>query len=423
MGLVSRQLCPLAPAERVGPGLRLNLQSSPTLHATALHVAGWSLLAAAVSAAVAAASGGSSVPFARVLVLMALVVSLAVVVSLLWLPVAGWTRLAVRLPLLGAAPLPFARAELLAGGAEALDGLRSPMRRRLFVFGLVLLLLGAGGTVLASLWPQPEPVTIALRSGDPVDHGETSDGPHPILVQLPFSLAEGGAVDGSARRVSVTARDIRTGTKSMLEVTPTSSHSLRGGMLRLAAWSGSSDIASVTVLAGGLGAKAERLVLPFGKPIKWRDETLTLREGRSDFFGAKGLAVAVDVAAAGAPARVVWVFSADSGAAMAARAPMVGPPMVVASATYDPVILLRWTPDAASRALVPLWVGAIIAALGWLLLWLLPPFVIGRDGDFLVVGLRGGRGGAQLLFASRSVLTPAQLSERDGLLAVLQEQG
>jgi len=400
----------------------LNPQSSPTLHATALQVAGWLLVAAAVTAAVAAASGGSAVPFARVLVLLALVASLGLVVSLLWLPVAGWSRLAVRLPLLVAEPLPFARAELLVGGAAALDQLRSPMRRRLLVFGLVLSLLGAGGTVLASLWPQPQPVTIALRSGGPVDHGETSDGAHPILVQLPFSLAEDGAVDGAARRVSVTARDIKTGTKSTLEVTPTSSHSLRGGMLRLAAWSGSSDIASVTVLVGAPGAKDERLLLPFGKPVTWREQTLTLREGRSDFFGAKGLAVAVEVAAAGAPARVVWVFSAESGAAMAGRAPAVGPPMVVESATYDPVILLRWTPDASLNSLVTVWVGACVAALGWLLLWLLPPFVVGRDGDYLVVGLRGGRGGAQLAFASHSVLTPVQLSERDGLLAALQEQ-
>ncbi len=422
MGPVSRQLCPLAPAERAGPGLRLNPQSSPTLHATALQVAGWLLIAAAVTAAVAAASGGSAVPFARVLVLLALVASLGLVVSLLWLPVAGWSRLAIRLPLLGGEPLPFARAELLAGGATALDQLRSPMRRRLFVFGIVLVLVGAGGTVLASLWPQPQPVTIALRSGNPVDHGETSDGPHPILVQLPFSLAEADTVDGVARRVSVTARDIKTGTKSTLEVTPTSSHSLRGGRLRLAGWSGSSDIASVTVLAGGPGAQAEQLVLPFGKPVAWQQETLTLREGRSDFFGAKGLAVAVEVAAVGAPARVVWVFSAESGAAMAGRAPVVGPPMVVASATYDPLILLRWTPDATLRSLAPLWIGAIIAALGWLVLWLLPPFVVGRDGDYLVVGLRGGRGGAQLAFAANSVLTAAQVSERDGLLAALKEQ-
>jgi hypothetical protein len=113
----------------------LNPQSSPTLHATALQVAGWLLIAAAVTAAVAAASGGSAVPFARVLVLLALVASLGLAVSLLWLPVAGWSRLAIRLPLLGGEPLPFARAELLAGGAAALDKLRSPMRRRLFVFG------------------------------------------------------------------------------------------------------------------------------------------------------------------------------------------------------------------------------------------------------------------------------------------------
>jgi hypothetical protein len=96
--------------------------------------------------------------------------------------------------------------------------------------------------------------------------------------------------------------------------------------------------------------------------------------------------------------------------------------MVVASATYDPLILLRWTPDATLRSLAPLWIGAIIAALGWLLLWLLPPFVVGRDGDYLVVGFRGGRGGAQLAFAANSVLTAAQVSERDGLLAALKEQ-
>jgi hypothetical protein len=222
--------------------------------------------------------------------------------------------------------------------------------------------------------------------------------------------------------VSVTARDIKTGTKTTLEVTPSSAHSLRGGMLRLAAWSAASDIAAVTILAGGSGAKAERVLLPFGKPVAWRQQTLTLREGRSDFFGAKGLAVAVEVAAAGAPPQVVWVFSLESGAAMAHRAPVVGPPMVVESATYDPVILLRWTPEASLNSLVTVWVGACVAALGWLLLWLLPPFVVGRDGDYLVVGLRGGRGGAQLAFASTAVLTTAQLSERDALLAALQER-
>ena len=400
----------------------MNPQSSPTLHSTALTVAGWSLVAAAVSSAVAAASGGSAVPFARVLVLVALVATLGLVLSLLWLPVSGWSRLAVRLPTVATQPLPFARTELLAGGAAALDVLRGPMRRRLFVLGLALLLLGGGATVLTSLWPAPQPVTIALRSGEPVDHGETNDGPHPILVQLPFSLAESGAADAGARQVSVTARDIKTGTKTTLEVTPGSAHSLRGGMLRLAAWSASSDIASVTILAGSPGAKAERVLLPFGKPVTWRQQTLTLREGRSDFFGAKGLAVAVEVAASGAPPQVVWVFSLESGAAMAGRAPVVGPPMVVASATYDPVILLRWTPDASLHSLVTVWVGACIAALGWLLLWLLPPFVVGRDGDYLVVGLRGGRGGAQLAFASNAVLTIAQLSERDALLAALQER-
>ena len=242
------------------------------------------------------------------------------------------------------------------------------MRRRLFVLGLLLFLLGGGATVLSSLWPAPQPVTIALRSGEPVDHGETNDGPHPILVQLPFALAESGAADAGARRVSVTARDIKTGTKTTLEVTPSSVHSLRGGMLRLAAWSASSDIASVTILAGSPGAKAERVLLPFGKPVAWRQQTLTLREGRSDFFGAKGLAVAVEVAAAGAPPQVVWVFSLESGAAMARRAPVVGPPMAVESATYDPVILLRWTPDASLHSLVTVWVGACVAALGWLLL-------------------------------------------------------
>lgn len=347
---------------------------------------------------------------------------MGLVVSLLWLPVAGWSRLSARLPMLASQPLPFARSELLSGGASALDQLRSPLRRRLFALGLALVLLGAGVTVLTSLWPQPQPVTIALRSGSPVDHGETSDGPRPILVQLPFSLAESGAADAAARRISVTARDIKTGTKSTLEVTPTSLHSLRGGLLRLAAWSGSSDIASVTVLVGGAGAKAERLMLPFGKPVAWRQQTLTLREGRSDFFGATGLAVAVEVAAAGAPARVVWVFSAENGAAMAVRAPVVGPPMVVESASYDPVILLRWTPDAINTALVLCWVGAIIAALGWLLLWLLPPFVVGRDGDYLVVGLRGGRGGSQLGFAASSMLTSAQVWELEGLLADMQER-
>jgi hypothetical protein len=39
-----------------------------------------------------------------------------------------------------------------------------------------------------------------------------------------------------------------------------------------------------------------------------------------------------------------------------------------------------------------------------------------------VVGFRGGRGGAQLAFAANSVLTAAQVSERDGLLAALKEQ-
>ena len=112
----------------------------------------------------------------------------------------------------------------------------------------------------------------------------------------------------------------------------------------------------------------------------------------------------------------------ESGAAMARRAPVVGPPMVVESATYDPVILLRWTPDASLHSLVTVWVGACVAVLGWLLLWLLPPFIVGRDGDYLVVGLRGGRGGAQLAFAANSVLTTAQLSERDALLAALQER-
>ncbi|NQW63775.1 MAG: hypothetical protein HQ461_13165 [Deltaproteobacteria bacterium] len=400
----------------------MNPQSSPTLHSTALTVAGWLLVAPAVTAAVAAASGGSAVPFARVLALLALVVSLGLLASLLWLPVAGWSRLSVRLPMLASQPLPFARSELLSGGASALDQLRSPMRRRLFGLGLALVLLGAGVTVLTSLWPQPQPVTIALRSGDPVDHGETSDGARPILVQLPFALAESGAPDAAVRRVSVTARDIKTGTKSTLEVTPTSSHSLRGGLLRLAAWSGSSDIASVTVLVGAPDAKAEPLVLPFGKPVAWREQTLTLREGRSDFFGATGLAVAVEVASLGSPARVVWVFSAESGAAMAGRAPVVGPPMVVQSAYYDPVILLRWTPDASSTALVLCWVGAVVAALGLLLLWLLPPFVVGRDGDYLVVGVRGGRGAAQLAFAASSMLSSAQVSELDGLLADMQER-
>ncbi len=361
-------------------------------------------------------------PFARVLALLALVVSLVLLASLLWLPVAGWSRLSVRLPMLASQPLPFGRSELLAGGALALDQLRSPVRRRLFGLGLALVLLGAGVTVLTSLWPQPQPVTIALRSGDPVDHGETGDGPHPILVQLPFSLAESGAPDAAVRRVSVTARDIKTGTKSILEVTPTSSHSLRGGLLRLAGWSGSSDIASVTVLVGAPGAKAEQLVLPFGKPVAWREQTLTLREGRSDFFGATGLAVAVEVTSSGAPVQVVWVFSAESGAAMAGRAPVVGPPMVVEAASYDPVILLRWTPDASITALVLCWAGAVVAALGWLLLWLLPPFVVGRDGDYLVVGVRGGRGGAQLAFAASSLLTSAQLAELEGLMADMQEQ-
>ena len=400
----------------------MNPQSSPTLHSTALTVAGWLLVAAAVTAAVAAAAGGSAVPFARVLVLLALVASMGLALSLLWLPVAGWSRLSARLPMLSTHPLPFARAELLSGGATALDQLRSPARRRLLALGLVLVLLGAGVAVLTSLWPQPQPVTIGLRSGDPVDHGETNDGAHPILVQLPFALAESGAPDAAVRRVSVTARDIKTGTKSTLEVTPTSSHALRGGLLRLAAWSGSANIASVTVLVGAPGAKAERLMLPFGKPVTWREQTLTLREGRSDFFGATGLAVAVEVASSGAPARVVWVFSAESGAAMAGRAPVVGPPMVVESATYDPVILLRWTPDASLTALVLCWVGALVAALGWLLLWLLPPFVVGRDGDYLVVGVRGGRGGSQLGFAAASLLTSTQMAELDGLLSDMQER-
>jgi hypothetical protein len=356
------------------------------------------------------------------LALLAIVASMGLLASLLWLPVAGWSRLSARLPMLASHPLPFARAELLSGGAAALDQLRSPGRRRLFALGIALVLLGAGVTVLTSLWPQPQPVTIALRSGDPVDHGETGDGPHPILVQLPFALAESGTPDASVRRVSVTARDIKTGTKSTLEVTPTSSHSLRGGLLRLAAWSGSSDIASVAVLVGEPGAKAERLVLPFGKPVAWQEQTLTLREGRSDFFGATGLAVAVEVASLGAPARVVWVFSAESGAAMARRAPVVGPPMVVESASYDPVILLRWTPDASATALILCWVGVVVAALGWMLLWLLPPFVVGRDGDYLVVGVRGGRGAAQLGFAASSLLTSAQLAELEGLLADMQER-
>lgn len=400
----------------------MNPQSSPTLHSTALTVAGWSLVAAAVSSAVAAASGGSAVPFARVLVLVALVVSLGLVFSLLWLPVSGWSRLASRLPLVEVQPLPFARAELLSGGASALDLLRGPTRRRLFALGVAFVLIGVGLPVLISLWPQPQPVTIALRSGDPVDHGETNDGAHGILVQLPFALSESGAADGVARRVSVTARDIKTGTKTTLEVTPASSHSLRGGTLRLASWSGSSDLASVTVLAGAPGAKAERLLLPFGKAVTWRDQTLTLREGRSDFFGAKGLAAAVEVASTGVAPRVVWVFSAESGAAMTRRAPVVGPPMVVENASYDPVILLRWTPDATLNALVTVWAGLGVAALGWLLLWLLHPFVVGRDGDYLLVGVRGGRGGSQLSFAASAVLTPAQLSERDGLLAAVQER-
>jgi len=353
---------------------------------------------------------------------VALVVSLGLVFTLLWLSVSGWSRLASRLPLVEVQPLPFARAELLGGGASALDLLRGPTRRRLFALGVAFVLIGAGLTVLISLWPQPQPVTIALRSGDPVDHGETTDGAHGILVQLPFALAESGAADGVARRVSVTARDIKTGTKTTLEVTPASSHSLRGGTLRLASWSGSSDLASVTVLAGAPGAKAERLLLPFGKPVTWRDQTLTLREGRSDFFGAKGLAAAVEVASTGVAPRVVWVFSAESGAAMARRAPVVGPPMVVENASYDPVILLRWTPDATLNALVTVWAGLGVAALGWLLLWLLPPFVVGRDGDYLLVGVRGGRGGSQLSFAASAVLTPDQLSERDGLLAAVQER-
>jgi hypothetical protein len=109
-------------------------------------------------------------------------------------------------------------------------------------------------------------------------------------------------------------------------------------------------------------------------------------------------------------------------AAMAGRATVVGPPMVVESASYDPVILLRWTPDASLTALFLCWAGAVVAALGWLLLWLLPPFVVGRDGDYLVVGVRGGRGGAQLAFAASSLLTSAQSVELEGLRADMQER-
>ena len=398
----------------------MNPQSSPTTHTTALSVAGWSLLTAAVASAVASWSGGSAVPFARVLVLVALGLSLGLVTSMLWLPVAGWLRVASRLSLLVVRPLPFARSELLSGGGSALDALRSPLRRRLLVGALFLLLTGVGVSSVTALWPQPQPVTIGLRSGEPVDHGQTSDGPHEILVQLPFALQETGLPDSNARRVSVAARDIKTGTKTALELGPASEVSLRGGTLRLAGWSASTDIASAKVRVGDEKGEPESVVLPFGTAVAWKGLSLTLREGRSDFFGADGLAVAVEVAAASGPGRVVWVFSGKSGAAMAARQPVVGAAMVVESVTYDPIVLLRWTPDATQLGLVLLWVGFGLAFIGWLLLALVPPFVVGRDGDYLLVGVRGGRSARALAFAEASLLTGEQQAELSELLASME---
>lgn len=386
-------------------------------------LAGWFLLAATTSGAVAVVSGGSAVPFARVLLLLAIGFALLLAVSLLWLPVAGWLRLSSRFTALVVRPLPFARSELLGGGAVALDGLRTPVRRRLFVVALCCLLGGGGLSGLTGLWPQPQPVTIGLRSGEPVDHGETTDGAHPILVQLPFSLQEVGLPDGAARRVAISARDIKTGTKSAIELSPASDVSLRGGTLRLAAWSASTDIASATVRVSDGKGSAESIVLPFGQGVTWQGRTLTLREGRSDFFGANGVAVAVEVAAASDPARVVWVFSGESGAAMAGRPTALGVSMVAERVTYDPVVLLRWTPDRVGLPLGLLWAGVAMAVVGWLILLLLPPFVVGRDGDYLIVGIRGARSERGLAFAESSVLTGEQQAELAALVVATEAMG
>lgn len=396
----------------------MNLSASPTFASRALAIAGWSLLAASVASGVAAASGGSAVPFARVLVLLAVAASLVAAALLVVLAPQHWVRIAPKFPLLQTQSIPFARAELLPGGLAALDALRSPLRRRMVALAMVLLVSGVGVAVVTALWPLPQPVTIGLRSGEPVDHGETTDGARSILVQLPFALQEGGLPNSAARTASIVARDIRSGTRSTLQVTPASEHSLRGGTLRLAGWSATRDIASATLRLGG--EKGADLVLPMNKAVAWKGVSLTLREGRDDFFGVTGTAVAVEVSSPSEPSRVAWVFAGDGGAAMAARATSPLPAMSLRSVSFDPVLLLRWTPDASAVPRALLWVAAALAVAGWLLLLLLPPFVAGRDGDYLLVAPAGGRGSAAHAFALQSILTPEQAAELAALSARLE---